>query len=339
MRTIPEALSRTIFCLMGVLFLAQCSDDNGESQEHTSMRAKNADHLPGGLRRSVSREVRTKGDVIRQQASELEQRLLNLRSELDASSDKSKVINEIQKIINSVRSPADRYPLEDMMIQGLLPGDDPIRDFQWLKDHEGELILCLRDSSGQQGVAFFDRLCSKAGRDIHAMQKGDELLSLVQASSSKERASELEITILSHWVVYGDEFDKIGRIESRELKDSILGQSFGVLEKLRTPQSPEQMNSMIEIYLSEKFEEFQDPGNKVINRLVSKEWYEGEHLKIDGLLGSIKNGAAKDRFLAAVATRSSDVGDGRSSFFVSQIESPELREAALEAVESRTFEK
>lgn len=339
MRTIPESISRITFCLIGVLFLAQCSEDNGESQEQTSTKANSADHLRGSPRRGDGQEVRTKGDVIRQQASDLKQRLLNLRSELDSSNEMSKVINEIQQTINSVRSPVDRYPLEDMMIQGLLPGDDPIGDFQWLKDHEAEVISCFRDSSGQQGLAFFDRLCSKAGRNIHAMQKGDELLSFVQASPSEELSSGLQMTILSHWVVYGDEFEKISRIESQELKSSILGESFAVLERLRSPQSPEQMDSMIETYLSDKFEGFQDPGNEVISRLVSKEWYEGGDQKIEVLLGSIENGAAKDRFLAAVASRSSEVGDGRSSLFVNQIESPELREAALEAVNSQAFEK
>lgn len=339
MRKIPEFLSRMTFCLIGFLFLSQCSDDNGESQEQTSTNAKNANHFPGSPRRGDGREIRTKGDVIRQQASDLEHRLLNLRSELDSSNDVSKVINEIQQIINSVRSPVDRYPLKDMVIQGLLPGDDPIGDFQWLKDHEAEVISTFKDGSGPQGLAFFDRLCSKAGRDIHAMQKGDELLSLVQASPSEELSSELEITILAHWVVYGDEFEKIGRIESEELKSSILGESFAVLERLRSPHSAEQMNSMIETYLSEKFEGFQDPGNEVISRLVSKEWYEGGQQKIDVLLGSIENGAARDRFLATVASRSAEVGDGRSSFFVNKIERPELREAALEAVTSQAFEK
>lgn len=338
MTSYPHRLGRVVVASLACILAAQCSDEDEQAAALKGSPEKEA-ATPGSSRSARSRDLASRASSIRQAALDLESRIGNLRKEISESENPAAVFREISQIIRGIKDPIGKRTIENLVIQALAPGNDPVDEFQWLKNHERDLLAYFKDGSGATSLNLYEKVCTTAGMNLQASRKSKEFLALVQGLPEEEVAKGVSLPVLSAWLAYGNEFDKLQTIDSPELKSSILGGSILVLEKLRSPKTPDEVTEMIETYLSPQYESFKDPGNETIDRFVSKAWYEACDEDIGGLLGTLRNPDSANRFLAALAYRSGEAQDGKLDSYLDQIGDENLRNETIRKIDAaRTAE-
>ncbi|MCW1913630.1 hypothetical protein OJ996_08590 [Luteolibacter sp. GHJ8] len=270
---------------------------------------------------------------------DLEKKIHGLKREIEESGDPSVAFKEIADILEGTTDPIGRYSIEKRLVEALTPGKDPVGEFHWLKDHETDILAHFKYAPGGMNGRLYDEICSSAAMNIHAHRKGQEFLAILQGLSDQEISGGLSLPVLSRWVAYGNEFDKLDAIDSPDLKSSILGGALRVMEKLRSPNTPEGVTAMIETYLSPQYKDFKDPGNGIIDDYVSQQWYETEAENVERLLESPGNRSAVDRLSAALAYRSGIAGDGRVDSYLDRIKDETLRSETIRKIESERIKR
>lgn len=256
----------------------------------------------------------------------LRERLQGIRKEIESAEDPDLIFKELADSIASEGNPIERSLLVGDIFNEVLRFDSAAQGFEWMRRYQGNLVDNLKDlASGHDGTIStengFTVLNNAADSFLMKMREagqGDELLELYLKTPEAEILNnKLMLDIFSMSAMQNSTF----KIADSELPDNLKQAMF---ESALSQLNPFE-NFRLGKYLSEDYAHFQDSGNKVIEEMVSGDWYASNQNKIEELLSNSTPGPSRDRFLATLAMRSASSGDHRDQEYLNQIENESLR--------------